>query len=138
MAFEGGGTGQADYFCILDRIEIKLNEEEIQVIKNVKFFLMDNLQSEMIIGQESIFKEKLYGIMERIDAIELGVDSEVEELETAMENMELGQQGSVAAMYNTEEDAELLKGIGGISSGIQRGICNRAYERKRSGITICV
>ena len=48
VAFEGGGTGTAEYFCVLEEVEIK---RTIKVIKNVKMFLMDNLLSEMIIGQ---------------------------------------------------------------------------------------
>lgn len=109
VAFEGGGKGLAEYFCVLDEVEIKLNESTIKVIKNVKFFLMDNLLSEMIIGQETIFREKLYGVMEMVDAVELGEDSEVDDLEYAMEEVENGQQGYISAIDTIEEDTELVK-----------------------------
>ena len=33
VAFEGGGKGIAEYFCVLDEVEIKLNESQLKLLR---------------------------------------------------------------------------------------------------------
>lgn len=63
----------------------------------------------MTIGQETIYKEKLYPIIEQIDKIELGEEEseELEDLENRLEEIEGGQQVIMSAMESTEKDKQL-------------------------------
>jgi hypothetical protein len=103
-SFEGGGRFISSGFIVIDSFCIKIKNDIIKTImKPTKFFVIEGIKSEAIIGQQTIWQEDLYKVIELIDTIELGQVEEYEDLDNEVSAMTLDN--------SCEEDLELQEDL---------------------------